>query len=127
MACSLTVDAVRERRKTVTRRSAWTWAMLKPGDRLTLVEKAMGLPKGAKQVVLANVEVVANDVVRLRDITAAECAAEGFPDMQPVEFVEFWLKSHGLRMGGYGPGRVSYDVVCRRIEWRYIAVYVDGG
>lgn len=57
MSCSLTIDAVRERRKTVTRRQVDTWTTLKAGDCLTLIEKGMGLPKGAKQVVLAEVEV----------------------------------------------------------------------
>ena len=57
MSCSITVDAVRARTKTVTRRHASTWATLKPGDRLTLIEKGMGLKRGEKQVVLAEVEV----------------------------------------------------------------------
>lgn len=121
MSCSLTTDAVRNRTKTVTRRAAWTWRNLKPGDRLTLVEKAMGLPKGARQVVLANVEVVSNDVVKLRDMTDEECAREGLPAMTAGEFVAFWMTSHRLHFGPpYGPGAVSRDMVVRRIEWRYI-------
>lgn len=47
MSCSMTVDAVRDRSKTVTRRHVDTWRDLKPGDRLVLIEKGMGLPKGA--------------------------------------------------------------------------------
>lgn len=53
----MTIPAVRARVKTVTRRHVDTWKDLKPGDRLTLIEKGMGLPKGAKQVVLTEVEI----------------------------------------------------------------------
>ncbi len=135
MSCSMTVEAVRNHTKTVTRRSSWTWVGLKPGDRLTLVEKAQGIPKGGKQVVLAQVEVVANDTVLLREMTQAECAAEGFPEMTPDEFIAFWLKSHGLFFGslmalkpnGRGPFPVSHDVRVRRIQWRYLATCASCG
>jgi hypothetical protein len=115
MSCSMTIDAVRNRTKTVTRRHVDTWTTLKPGDRLTLVEKAMGLAKGEKQVVLAEVEVVSVCVELLvGGITVAECAREGFPDMTPAQFAAMWLRSHG---------HVNDDahlVECRRIEWRYL-------
>jgi len=39
MSVALTEQAVRERRKTVTRRLGWQF--LKPGDRLTLCRKVM--------------------------------------------------------------------------------------
>lgn len=120
MSCSLTIAQVRDRTKTETRRAWWTWQNLAPGDRLTLVEKAMGLPKGARQVVLADVEVVANQGCRLCDITPEQVAAEGFPDMTVEEFIAFWMAGHGLRFGGYGPGVVSRQFVVRRIVWRYL-------
>lgn len=66
MSVSLTLDAVRDRSKTVTRRHVDTWKQLQAGDRLTLIEKGMGLPKGSKQVVVDEVEVVAVDVETLR-------------------------------------------------------------
>lgn len=109
MSCSMTVDAVRDRTKEVTRRHPDTWTDLAPGDTLTLIEKGMGLPKGAKQVVLAEVEVVD---VRLEPISRVleepgATAAEGLPDLAPEEFIEFWQRSHkGAK-------------TCRRIEWRY--------
>lgn len=56
MSVAYTEDAVRERRKTVTRRKGWL--MLKPGDRLTLVRKSMGRKKGEPLVRVAEVEVV---------------------------------------------------------------------
>lgn len=114
MSCSLTVDQVRARTKTETRRAPETWKHLRPGDRLILVEKAMGLPKGARQVILAEVEVTAAEVVYLFDITAEEVAAEGFPDWSRQAFCRFWLDSHGHT------GRADPDTRCRRIAWRYL-------
>lgn len=117
MSCSLTVDAVRDRTKTVTRREAHTWELLKPGDRLTLVEKAMGLPKGSKQVVLAEVEVTGVRVESLRPfLTQTEVDAEGLPDLDTVEFIDFWLHSHRYPVNDYW--RRTARV--RRIEWRYL-------
>ena len=116
MSCSMTIDAVRDRSKTVTRRHVDTWKTLRPGDRLTLIEKGMGLPKGAKQVVLAEVEIVS---VRAELLDAMESEPyatihEGLPDMSVNEFFEFWSKSHG-----YSKASPS-SVPCRRIEWRYL-------
>ena len=95
MSCSMTVPAVRDRRKTVTRRHEDTWRDLKPGDRVTLVEKAMGLPKGARQVVLAEVEIVDVRVEPIDHIIDEPdgTALEGLPEM---------------------------TTPCRRIEWRYL-------
>jgi hypothetical protein len=113
MSCSMTVAAVEARTKTETRRHVDTWKNLKPGDRLTLIEKGMGLPRGAKQRVLADVEVVSNEVVDLDDIDQAGCAAEGFADLTPSEFVDMWCASHGVRQ--------PYCYVnVRRIVWRYL-------
>lgn len=128
MSCSMTVDAVRDRRKTVTRRHVDTWRDLAPGDRLTLIEKGMGLPKGARQVVLAEVKIVD---VRVEPITAIlhepdACAREGLPHMTPLDFIVMWLRSHGyarlvtvglVRRGGRFVGLAPR---CRRIEWRYL-------
>ena len=114
MSCSLTVDEVLARTKTVTRRHLATWSGLSPGDHLTLIEKGMGLAKGEKQVVLDVVEVVSSLLVPLWPITRAEVNAEGFPEMSPNEFVEFWLISHGL------DGADPQQTLVRRIEWRYL-------
>ena len=118
MSCSMTVDAVRDGSKTVTRRHADTWKDLKPGDRLILIEKGMGLPKGAKQVALREVEVVDVRVEPLHLIDDDECEREGFPGMEPYEFVRMWLDSHGY--GRLVAQSDVYAVKCRRIEWRYL-------
>jgi hypothetical protein len=123
MSCSLTVDAVRNRTKTVTRRRDSTWMTLQPGDRLTLIEKGMGLAKGEKQVVLAEVEVVDVRLERLWEVSTSEVRSEGlFAEALaavrgttiPVRewFIQFWLASHG-----YPPDAIPH---VRRIEWRYL-------
>jgi len=118
MSCSITVDAVRARTKTVTRRHMDTWRDLKAGDRLTLVEKGMGLKKGERQVVLAEVEIVAVNLVRLYEIDDDEVAREGLPEMETNVFVEMWLDSHRVPLFTGQTDAMNYRV--RRIEWRYL-------
>ena len=129
MSCALTIDAVRNQTKTVTRRHVDTWRALAPGDRLTLIEKGMGLPKGATQTVLAEVEIVSVRVEPLQLMSSdvrygrQEVALEGFPGHDPHEWVAWWAKSHGEILDG------SRLPLCRRIEWRYLseATLSDGG
>lgn len=130
MSCSMTIDAVLDRTKTVTRRHVDTWRDLKPGDRLTLIEKGMGLPKGARQVVLAEVEItrVTVEPIGFALTEPDVCAREGLPWMLPEEFIAFWLKGHGYRRATAAPWAVWHRGVlvpidrvhCRRIEWRYL-------
>ena len=116
MSCALTIDAVRARTKTVTRRHVDTWRDLKPGDRLTLIEKGMGLPKGAKQVVLAEVEIIDVRVEPLYRIAyeMAGTASEGLPTMTSAGFCSFWLDGHRYHWPS------TAETECRRIEWRYL-------
>ncbi len=125
MSCSLTVDAVRARTKTATRRHVDTWRALRVGDRLTLIEKGMGLPKGARQVVLADVEIVDVRDEPLGLVDADECAAEGFPGADPELWRCWWAGEHGYRIpdGAEHLAEVlEYvdSIECRRIEWRYL-------
>lgn len=108
MSVSHTEEAVRDRRKTVTRRVGWRF--LKPGDRLTLCRKVMGRMPGEPLVRLAEVEVV--DVRRepLEEISLADVDREGLPDLTPLGFVQFFID----HMGGWSDQEVT------RIEWRYI-------
>lgn len=104
MSVSMTLDAVRARQKTVTRRHVDSWQHLKAGDRLTLIEKGMGLPKGSKQVVVCEVEITG---VRVE------------------QFVDFWMRSHGYggNLGVDDEGLALAErsrVPVRRIEWRYL-------
>lgn len=142
MSCALTIDAVRNRTKTVTRRDPDSWKNLKPGDRLTLVEKGMGLKKGEKVVRLAEVEIVDVRVENLLGgLMIDDIACEGIhADYTPKEWARWWAAGHGWRAvlapihgmnldlrydwfsrpGQYFPLR---EIQCRRIEWRYL----DGG
>ncbi|GLZ34850.1 hypothetical protein Lesp02_70370 [Lentzea sp. NBRC 105346] len=116
MSVAFTEDAVRNRTKTVTRRKGWQF--LKPGDRLTLCRKVMGRKPDEPLVRIAEVEVVT--VVRERlDLLvlwfdgygAREMAKEGFPGMDPAEFVErFFVEAQGI----------GHSDTVTRIEWRYL-------
>lgn len=116
----MTIDAVRDRSKTVTRRHVDTWQTLKAGDRLTLIEKGMGLPKGAQQVVLAEVEIVSVTVEPLAFIRSEPNATkrEGLGHLTPSHFAAFWLNGHGYKSVAH-LGPLSWPM-CRRIEWRYL-------
>ena len=120
MSCSMTIPAVNARTKTVTRRHVDTWKDLKPGDRLTLIEKGMGLPKGAQQVELAEVEIVDVRVETLGMVAFEKWATkrEGLPEMTCQEFIMMWAASHGY--GAHIDPRVAVNIECRRIEWRYL-------
>ena len=95
LSVNLTEQAVVERRKTVTRRLGW--AFLKPGDRLTLVRKAMGRKRkdGTVEPLVRIAEVEVVDVRRelLSSIGPGETALEGFPDMTGGAFVAFFCKA----------------------------------
>jgi len=118
MSCSLTVQAVLDHTKTVTRRHVDTWTRLRPGDHLTLIEKGMGLPKGARQVVLAEVEVVKVTVEPLATIVrAGELMREGLGHMSAPEFVDMWVRAHGYPHVIDGLARLALPT--RRIEWAY--------
>lgn len=119
MSVALTKDQVRARSKTVTRRMGW-WEdkngkrMLKPGIRLTLCEKVQGRRLGdvvEPLVRITDVEVVSVRREPLWGITGDDVVAEGFPDLTPAEFTEFFCDSHK----GCQP-----DTVVTRIEWRYL-------
>lgn len=112
MSVALTEQAVRERRKSVTRRLGWRF--LKPGDRLTLCRKVMGRKKVGGTVEplvrIAEVEVVSVRLETLSSIGPGETALEGFPDMTGGAFVDFFCKAM----------RCDRDALVTRIEFKYI-------
>jgi hypothetical protein len=112
MSVALTEQAVRDRAKTQTRRLGW--AYLKPGERLTLVRKAMGRkrPDGTVEplVRICNVEVVDARREQLDSITPEDCAAEGFPQFTPQQFVEFFCEHM----------RCTPDTWVTRVTWQYL-------
>lgn len=119
MSVSMTEDAVLARTKDVTRRIGWR--NVKVGQRLTLCRKVMGRrkPDGSVEplVRLVDVEVVSerwerlNLMIRLPLYGAREVAREGFPGMDPEEFVRrYFTEAQGIQP----------DAHVHRIEWRYL-------
>lgn len=93
MSFFLTTQQVLARTKTVTRRAIATWTHLGPGVQIIAIEKGQGLHAGEGHRVLALLEVVNVRVELLEDITAEDCAREGFPKLSPAEFVAFYRRS----------------------------------
>ncbi len=108
MSVALTTDQVRRHAKTVTRRIGWR--MIKPGDQLTLCPKVRGRRTGEPLERIVTVEVVSVRREPLSAITQADVAAEGFPELTPAEFVEFFCTTHR---------GVEADSEITRIEWAY--------
>jgi hypothetical protein len=108
MSVALTTDAVRRRQRTVTRRVGWQ--MLTPGDQLTLCPTVRGRRHGEQLDRIVTVDVVSVRREPLNTITPADVTAEGFPDMTPAQFVEFFCSTH------HG---VTATSEITRIEWTY--------
>lgn len=100
MSFMLTTDQIRARKKFVTRRMGWK--NLKFGDKLYAVEKCMGLKKGEKIVRLQPfpLQVIASRweslsmLVENIDYGIFEMNLEGFPDMDPADFIALFLHTH---------------------------------
>lgn len=124
MSVNLTEAAVRERRKTVTRRLGW-WEnkrghrILKVGDKLTLCPKVQGRRRGDIVEPLDRiVEVTVIDIrrERLDAITREDVAREGW-NVEPLGpgpaavnlFTEFFCEHMGC----------TPDTIVTRIEWAY--------
>lgn len=124
MSVALTEPAVRERRKTVTRRLGWKF--LTPGTRLTLCRKVQGRRRADGTVEplvrLADVEVVDVRRERLWDITDDNIAREC---VDPALFGEHYVKSgqptpHAWVAWFCEHMRCTPDTVVTRVEWRYL-------
>ena len=112
---SMTTPQFVARTKDVTRRMGWE--NLKAGECLWAVEKAMGLKKGEKVKVLGMIRVkgaTREPLCRMLSFDAwgvLECQREGFPQMSPDQFVEFFCKGHK----GCKP-----ESIVTRIEFEYL-------
>lgn len=107
MSVALTTQAVRDRVKTQTRRNGWL--RLSVGDQLALCPKYRGIRRDDRELITI-VDVLAVRREQLQAISAADVRAEGFPDLSPAEFVEFYCVTHR----GVEP---NSEVTC--IEWAY--------
>lgn len=110
MSFQVTINQVRNRTKTVTRRIGW-WS-LKVGDIIMAVEKSMGLKKGEKIKRICPIRIVKVGPEPLKSITKDDCILEGFPELKPVEFIEMFCKKM----------KVAPDKVVNRIEFEYIEI-----
>ena len=113
MSVAYTEDAVRSRRKTVTRRLGWLFA--KPGDRLTLCRKVMGRRKGEPLERIADVEIVSVRREPLDAITAGDIIREGFATdagyrADRARFLALFAEHM----------RAGPETMVTRIEWRYL-------
>ena len=85
--------------KDVTRRLGWK--NLKVGVHLMAVEKGQGLKKGEKVNRLGEIEVVEFDLEPLFHITYRpdDCRREGFPNLNPWAFVQFFCAHNRCHSG----------------------------
>jgi hypothetical protein len=95
---SLTTPQFLDGTKDVTRRMGWIAA--RADHEISAVRKAMGLKKGEKVDRLGTIRLVdvrrepLNRMVLDPAYGRAEVRREGFPNMTPEEFVEFFCRSH---------------------------------
>lgn len=98
MAFSKTILQVRNRTKTVTRRIHKRPIIL--GAHYTAIEKGMGLKKGERITPICEIIPIDSRWEPLRrmiddiEYGKQEVILEGFPDMQPAEFVEMICTMH---------------------------------
>ena len=104
----LTKPQFLDQTKTVTRRMGWYF--LEPGDILNGCEKCQGLRKGETIKKLGQIRIVNVRREPLWHISQEDCIAEGFPEMSPWEFIEFFCSTHK----GCDP-----DTEITRIEFEY--------
>lgn len=109
MSFMLTTERVRNRRKTVTRRTGWKNA--KPGDVVQPVVKGQGLKKGERvEKIGGPIQFVAVSREVLGDISPQDVYREGFPSMTTRDFVAMFKQHNGgLR-----------DQIVTRIQFEYL-------
>ena len=112
MSFFLTPLQMRDRTKTVTRRSPHTWQHLEPGDRILAVRKCQGLRKGERQEPLGVIEILSVRVEPLNAITDEDVEREGFPGRTAEWFVRRYLDWNG---------KSDREMPVRRIAFRHLA------
>jgi len=108
MSFAMTTEQVENRVKDVTRRFGW-W-FLKPGDVVNAVQKAMGLRPGEKVVRICQIRIIGTRPEPLNAITKEECRREGFPELEPEDFVLMLTKHY----------RCDPQEIVNRIEYEYL-------
>lgn len=108
MSFYATTEQMRNRTKSVTRRTGWKFA--KPGDRVLAVEKARGVMEGNRKTI-GIIEFVRVDREPLCELDPMELALEGFPGITGAEFVAKFCKLN--------PGIAPGDEITR-IQFRFL-------
>lgn len=113
MSFKATVDQVRAGTKTVTRRQGW-W-FLEPGDELMACVQCQGLGKGGKIEKIRPIRILSTRGEPLSYVMKdpREVVLEGFPDMEPLEFVRMYCKLNKAK-------KMKPSDFCNRIEYEYI-------
>lgn len=93
MSFALTTEQIKSQTKFVTRR--FGWGFVKPGDIINACEKCMGLKKGEKVQKICQIRVVRDWWEPLNRISKEHCVLEGFPEMEPEDFVNMIVKHYG--------------------------------
>lgn len=120
MAFSMTKAQIRAGTKTVTRRMGWD--NLAVGEEFCAIEKGQGLKKGEKIVRMAILRCVSNSRERLFALIERpaygkeEAKREGFPEMDGIDFVNFFCRGHrepnGDRCTAQSkPSRIGFEYV----------------
>lgn len=108
-----TQQQMRDRTKTVTRRIGWRNA--KPGNRVLSVSKSQGRKRGEMPEFFGPIEFTMVHREPLNIITPDEVAAEGFPEMDPAQFIEMFCEHM----------RCRFDVVLNRIAFLFVCDECD--
>ena len=109
MSFAMTIDQVKNKTKTVTRRQGWK--KLKVGEILQPVERTMGLKKGESVKKIGGlIRVTKIDRQKLTLIDDADVAREGFPGMRPYAFVKMYCRAY----------KINPDEYCNRTEFEYV-------
>lgn len=119
MSFALTTEQIRNRSKTVTRRTGWDF--LKAGDLLQPIVKGQGLKKGERVEKIGGpirVRTVTREVLR-DGVSESDVRREGFPVMSPSHFIEMFCAGHRVRVGETTRPCTPDDIVTR-IEFEYV-------
>ena len=108
MSFQLTTQQILDETKFVTRRLGWR--NLKPGELVNAVEKCQGLKKGEKVNHLKALCALGVRFEPLNVIDKDDCILEGFPHLEPAEFVEMFCQHN----------RCEPDTEITRIEFGYV-------
>ena len=115
ISAALTKEQMRNRTKFVTRRDGWK--NLKVGELLQVCEKCQGIKKGEQMVKICVIRVTGvrrEKLIRILQYPNYgfnECKLEGFPDWNPIRFLQFFCETHK----GCTPQKVL-----TRIEFEYV-------